>query len=192
MKNAKNIITLTLLGAFVLGLSGWAAVKPPDALSVSERRPLAQRPEMTAAGVLSGRFMSDYESYAVDQFPLREQFRTLKALTSLYGYGQKDNNGVYLAGGYAAKLDYPLKEASLTHAAERFRYLYETLMAGTDTHVYFSVIPDKNHFLAEANGYPAYDEQALAEKLAGELEFADYIDLFGSLSLDNYYRTDSH
>ena len=117
MKNAKNIITLTLLGAFVLGLSGWAAVKPPDALSVSERRPLAQRPEMTAAGVLSGRFMSDYESYAVDQFPLREQFRTLKALTSLYGYGQKDNNGVYLAGGYAAKLDYPLKEASLTHAA---------------------------------------------------------------------------
>lgn len=80
----------------------------------------------------------------------------------------------------------------MTHAAERFRYLYETLMAGTDTHVYFSVIPDKNHFLAEANGYPAYDEQALAEKLAGELEFADYIDLFGSLSLDNYYRTDSH
>ena len=192
MKNVKNIITLALLGAFVLGLSGWAAVKPPDALSVSERRPLAQRPEMTAAGVLSRRFMSDYESYAVDQFPLREQFRTLKALTSLYGYGQKDNNGVYLAGGYAAKLDYPLKEASLTHAAERFRYLYETLMAGTDTHVYFSVIPDKNHFLAEANGYPAYDEQALAEKLAGELEFADYIDLFGSLSLDNYYRTDSH
>ena len=81
MKNAKNIITLTLLGAFVLGLSGWAAVKPPDSLSVSERRPLAQRPEMTAAGVLSGRFMSDYESYAVDQFPLREQFRTLKALS---------------------------------------------------------------------------------------------------------------
>ena len=33
MKNVKNIITLALLGAFVLGLSGWAAGKPPDALS---------------------------------------------------------------------------------------------------------------------------------------------------------------
>ena len=192
MKNVKNIITLALLGAFVLGLSGWAAVKPPDALSVSERRPLAQRPEMTAAGVLSGRFMSDYESYAVDQFPLREQFRTLKALTSLYGYGQKDNNGVYLADGYAAKLDYPLKEASLTHAAERFRYLYETLMAGTDTHVYFSIIPDKNHFLAEANGYPALDYQALTDALRKQTEFAAYIDLFGTLTADDYYRTDSH
>ena len=125
MKNAKNIITLTLLGTFVLGLSGWAAVKPPDALSVSERRPLAQRPEMTAAGVLSGRFMSDYESYAVDQFPLREQFRTLKALMGLYVFGQKDNNGVYLADGSAAKLECPLNEGSVTHAADRFRYLYD-------------------------------------------------------------------
>ena len=32
MKNVKNIITLALLGAFVLGLSGWAAVKPPQAV----------------------------------------------------------------------------------------------------------------------------------------------------------------
>ncbi len=45
MKNAKNIITLTLLGTFVLGLSGWAAVKPPmhclsarGALSPKDRR----------------------------------------------------------------------------------------------------------------------------------------------------------
>lgn len=28
-------------------------------------------------------------------------------------------------------------------------------MAGTDAKVYLSVIPDKNYFLAETNGYPA-------------------------------------
>ncbi len=80
----------------------------------------------------------------------------------------------------------------MTHAAERFRALYENAYGRNGTHVYFSVIPDKNYFLADANGYPACDEQALTETLAGESEFADYIDLFGSLSLDNYYRTDSH
>ena len=80
----------------------------------------------------------------------------------------------------------------MTHAAERFRYLYETLMAGTDTHVYFSVIPDKNHFLAEANGYPALDYQALTDALRKQTEFAAYIDLFGTLTADDYYRTDSH
>ena len=188
----KNILTVGLLSAFLLVFGVWAAVKPADDLSLSERRSLAQLPELSADTVLSGKFMSGYEDYATDQFPLREQFRTLKALTGLYVFGQKDNNGVYLAGGSAAKLEYPLREDSIAHAADRFRYLYDTLMAGTDTKVYLSVIPDKNYFLAEANGYPALDYSALTDALRAQTEFAAYIDLFGTLSIDNYYRTDSH
>ena len=65
-------------------------------------------------------------------------------------------------------------------------------MAGTDTKVYLSVIPDKNYFLAEANGYPALDYQALTDALRKQTEFAAYIDLFGTLTADDYYRTDSH
>ena len=188
----KNILTVGLLSAFVLGFGIWAAVKPADALSTSERRPLAQMPELSASSYLSGKFMSGYEDYATDQFPLREQFRTLKALTGLYVFGQKDNNDIYLAGGSAAKLEYPLNEDSITHAADRFRYLYDNLMAGTDAKVYLSVIPDKNYFLAEANGYPALDYQALVEQLRSQTDFADYINLFGTLTLEDYYRTDSH
>lgn len=149
-------------------------------------------PELSASSYLSGKFMSGYEDYATDQFPLREQFRTLKALMGLYVFGQKDNNGVYLADGSAAKLEYPLNEGSVAHAADRFRYLYETLMAGTNAKVYLSVIPDKNYFLAEANGYPALDYQALTDALRKQTEFAAYIDLFGTLTADDYYRTDSH
>ena len=186
----KSILTVGLLSAFVLGFGIWAAVKPADALSTSERRPLAQMPELSASSYLSGKFMSGYEDYATDQFPLREQFRTLKALMGLYVFGQKDNNGVYLADGSAAKLEYPLNEGSVAHAADRFRYLYETLMAGTDAKVYLSVIPDKNYFLAEANGYPALDYQALTDALRKQTEFAAYIDLFGTLTADDYYRTE--
>ena len=188
----KSILTVGLLSAFVLAFGIWAAVKPADALSVSERRPLAQMPELSASSYLSGKFMSGYEDYATDQFPLRGQFRTLKALMGLYVFGQKDNNGVYLADGFAAKLEYPLNEGSVAHAADRFRYLYETLMAGTDAKVYLSVIPDKNYFLAETNGYPALDYQALTDALRKQTEFAAYIDLFGTLTADDYYRTDSH
>lgn len=188
----KNILTVGLLSAFLLVFGVWAAVKPADDLSLSERRPLAQLPELSADTVLSGKFMSGYEDYATDQFPLREQFRTLKALTGLYVFGQKDNNGVYLAGGSAAKLEYPLHPDSIGHAADRFRYLYDSLMTGTDTKVYLSVIPDKNYFLAESNGYPALDYEALVEQLRSQTDFADYIDLFGTLTLEDYYRTDSH
>ena len=191
-EKVKSRAVLVLLALFLGGFGLWAALKPADALSLSERRPLAQRPALSAAGVRSGTFMSDYERYALDQFPLREEFRTLRALTGLYAFGQKDSNGVYLAGGSAAKLEYPLNPDSLTHAAERFRYLYETWMQDTDVRVYLSVIPDKNYFLAEENGYPALDYAHLTEDLRSQTDFAEYVDLFPVLRAEDYYRTDSH
>ena len=66
--------------------------------------------------------MTDFESYTLDQFPLRDGFRRLKAAVLLDMLREKDNNGIYLADGYAAKLEYPLNESSVLHAAERFQY----------------------------------------------------------------------
>lgn len=192
MEKLRQIISVALLSVFVLGFGIWSAVKPADELSLSERRPLAQRPELSIDSVLDRKFMSAYEDYVTDQFPLREQFRTLKALASMYLFKQKDNNGVYLADGSAAKLDYPLSGDSIDHAAERFRYIYDTYLADTDAKVYLSVIPDKNYFLAEANGYPALDYGTLVDSLREQTDFADYIDLLGTLTIDDYYRTDSH
>ena len=85
-----------------------------------------------------------------------------------------------------------MDQDSIAHAADRFRALYESLMAGTNAKVYLSVIPDKNYFLADANGYPVLDYSALTDALRAQTEFAAYIDLFGTLTIDNYYRTDSH
>ena len=128
-KRIKNIVTVVLLAAFLFGFGAWAALKPADSLSLSERRRLKQLPAVRMDAVLSGKFMSDFEGYALDQFPLRDEWRTLKALNRLYVYRQKDNNGVYIKDGYAAKLEYPMNEGSIDHAAERFRYLYENFMA---------------------------------------------------------------
>ena len=191
-RKLKNIVTVTLLAAFVFGFGVWAAVKPADRISLSERRRLTQFSAVRADTVLSGKFMSDFESYALDQFPLREDWRTLKALTGRYVFRQLDNNGVYLVDGYAAKLDRPLNEDSVSHAAGRFRYLYDNYLKESGSKVYLSIIPDKNYFLAEANGYPAPDYDALTERLRGQTEFASYIDLYNQLSIEDYYRTDSH
>ena len=78
------LLTVCLLGAFLLAFSLWAYLKPDDAFSQSERRKLTPKPSCTVENIYSGRYMSDFETYAPDQFPLREQFRTLKSLTSLY------------------------------------------------------------------------------------------------------------
>ena len=146
------LLTVCLLGAFLLTFSLWAYLKPDDAFSQSERRKLTPKPSCTAESIYSGRYMSDFETYAPDQFPLREQFRTLKSLTSLYLLRQRDTNGVYLAEGYVSRPEYPMQEDSIAHAAQRFKYLYDTYLSGTNCRLYLSAIPDKNAFLASSHG----------------------------------------
>ena len=191
-RKVKDALTLGIAAAFVLMFALWSICKNDDAVSESERRPLKQFPTLNVEEVLSGRFQSNFESYTLDQFPLRDEFRTLKALAVRDLFREKDNNGIYVADGYAAKLDPTLNESSLDHAADRFRYVYETYFKDTGANVYLSVIPDKNYFLAAENGYPAMDYDKLFALVQEKTDFAQYIDLTDALSLSSYYRTDTH
>ncbi len=90
-----------------------------------------------------------------------------------------------------SKLDYPVNTDLVRHAAERFSAVYETYFADAGANVYYSVVPDKNYFLAEQNGYPAMDYELLTDTMRAGMTFAEYIDIFDTLSLDMYYRTDT-
>ncbi|MFR7745291.1 MAG: hypothetical protein ACLU3I_20185 [Acutalibacteraceae bacterium] len=68
MEKQKNLAVVCLTAAFLLGFLVWSLLKPDDTVSQSERRKLAQKPELTAASVLNGTFMTDFESYTLDQF----------------------------------------------------------------------------------------------------------------------------
>lgn len=191
-RKVKDALTIGIAAAFVFVFALWGICKSDDAVSESERRPLKQFPTLNGEEVLSGRFQSNFESYTLDQFPLRDEFRTLKALSVCDLFGEKDNNGIYVADGYAAKLDDTIHEDSLDHAVDRFRYVYETYLKDTGVNVYLSVIPDKNYFLAAENGYPAMDYDKLFALVQEKTDFAQYIDLTDALSLSSYYRTDTH
>ena len=192
MEKRKNWLVLCLTAGFLLVFALWSICKADDARSVSERRALAQRPELTAKSVWDGTFMTKFETYTLDQFPLRDTFRSLKAHVQLDVLRQKDNNGIYVADGYAAKLDYPLNEDSVEHALARFRFVYERYLQGTDAKIYFAAIPDKNYFLAEQYGYPALDYEELIQKFADGMDYAQTVDLMDVLTLGSYYRTDIH
>ena len=191
-RKVKDTLTLGIAAAFVLVFALWGICKSDDAVSESERRALKQFPALNAEEVLSGRFQSNFESYTLDQFPLRDELRTLKALAVRDLFREKDNNGIYVADGCAAKLDDTIREDSLDHAADRFRYVYETYLKDTGSNVYLSVVPDKNYFLAAENGYPAMDYEKFFALMREKVDFAEYIDLTGTLSLSSYYRTDLH
>ncbi len=171
-----------------LALTAWFS--PAKTLSESERRPLAQMPELTAQELLEGSFMEDFESYSLDQFPGRDAFRKIKSLFHFYCLQQQDNNDIYIAEGYAVKQEYPLNVDSLQHAADRFNYAWEKYL--TDSRVYMAIIPDKGQYLAGQSGHLALSFAELKAFFADAMPQATHIDLSGSLGYTDYYHTDIH
>ena len=186
----KKYISLILVLALWLSLTVSAWCKPATAFSDSERRHLAQLPELNGSTLLSGQFMTKFADYAVDQFPLRDNWRSLNAMLA-YGLGQQDNNGLYLHDGYIVKMDYPLNEEMVEYAADRFEDIYDLYLT-ENKNVYFAIVPDKGYYLAEKAGALAPDYEKLFSTLENRFGWAEFIDLTGVLSADSYYRTDTH
>ncbi len=163
---------------------------PAQSHSVSERRPLAQMPSLNGETLLSGAFMADFADYALDQFPLRDTFRSFKALTQYYAMGRLDNNGIYLADGHAAELAYPIDTGSVEHALQQFQKVYDRYLQ--QSNVYAALVPDKGCYLAAENGYLAFDYGEFADLVRAGMPYAEFVDLSAVLSLEDYYRTDTH
>lgn len=188
----RNIVASAAFVVFILGFFIMCLIKPADEISVSERRKLAQFPEYSTKALLSGEMADSFEDYAVDQFPFREQWRKIKAVLSRDVFFQKDNNGIYVENGYVSKIEYPLNERSVINAAAKFNQLYDKYFKDGGGKAYFALVPDKNYFLAEEGGYPHIDYQRLKDLLGENLEDMSFIDLFDTLSVDDYYKTDTH
>ena len=192
INNMNTIVTVVVLGIVFVSLTMASWLLPPQEFSDNERRKLAQRPKFSPDTMSDGSFMTEFEKYTLDQFPLRDQFRTLKAYTTYDVFGQLDNHDIYIQDGYAAKLEYPLQMDSLEHAADRFAYIYEKYLAGKEMNIYLSIVPDKSYFLAEKHGYLSTDYEKLFHMMRNHMNYADYIDITGTLDIPDYYKTDTH
>ena len=192
MAKKKEILTILLPSIVIFGLSAMGICMPDKDYSDSERRGLAVFPKLSIDSVYSGRFMDQFESYVLDQFPDRDFFRKTKAITNYYILQNKDNNGYYKYKGHISKLEYPLNEAKLKASLKKQQDLYTKYIADSDCKVYVSVIPDKNYYLAGEGGYLSMDYDRYVEILTENEDYAEYIDIFDCLTPECYYNTDPH
>jgi len=187
-------IQVIIFAVIFFGISVLAWVTPDQEYSESERRLLAKLPQISMESIIDGSFEDSFEKYVTDQFPMRDQLRTVKALFEYKVFGKKDNNDLYEQDGHVAKILWPYNPGSVTSATDKFGKIYESLIAGTEAadRVYVSVIPDKGYYMAEAGGYPHIDYDVMFDQVASEMPYATYIDITDTLELDDYYRTDLH
>lgn len=191
MNKNKAIFTILLTAFLFLSVNLFLFFQDNQQYSTSERRALALFPTLNKESLISGKFTNSYESYLQDQFPFRDTFRSFKAYSAYILFQQYDNNGLYLKDGYLSKLEYPLNHAMLENAANKFNAIVDTYLKNTDTSIYFSIVPDKNYFLAQ-DTYLSLDYDSLVNTMVQKLNQMEYIDIFPLLSIDDYYFTDTH
>ena len=193
----KYALFLTVLFCGFLGVMVTANALTPDReFSQVENRPLAQRPALSLQSLVSGDFMSDYETYVTDQFPGRDGWTAAKAYAEKL-VGKQENNGVYFCADSTliSRFDAP-DEKRVANNAKYVAQFAEK--AGVP--VTFGLIPTQAYVWADKlpQGAPNYDQRTVYADVAGALP--DTITLVDSLwtALPDhkdegiFYRTDHH
>ena len=174
-----------LYAVFIINL-----FKPADKLSFSERRKLAQFPEVSVENILNKKSMDGFDNYSVDQIAFREDYRRLKAIFDINVLFKSDNNAIFVYGDQVFKTEYPMNQNSARRLCDIINYVCGQYLEGMNVH--YALVPDKNYYLGDTHhlimDYPEY-ASFIRENIRSDI---GYIDLFGELTLDSYYMTDSH
>ncbi len=190
-KKYKNIAVCIVLAVVLFGLSFVCFFKEDGEFSDSERRALASFPEFSLQSVMSGKFMSEFETYSADQFPMRDSFRTLKAVFERNVLWKSDSNNLFVGvDGHMSKIEYPIRQEMLDDAAKSFDFIYESFIKDSGAKPYLCIVPDKNPYVTD--NHLMFDYDKFASFMQEKLSYMEYIDIYDLLSKDHFYKTDSH
>ena len=195
-KRISSIITALSFLAVTVFFAVFGIVSPDKEISYSERRKLAALPEFSAKKLFGesweGKYFEELEEYFLDQFPVRDAFRTLGVSVRKYGYLQRDIGGIYTVNDRIFKMEYVLDEKAVERAADVYLKVIEKYFSGNGANVYYTVVPDKNYYSAKENGRLSLDYEKMFSIMQNKLSGYDFIDIRSTLSADDYYRTDLH
>ena len=179
----KNKITTFLFVIYIFTFSILGIILKDDIISYTERRKLTTFPKFT----FSNEYVSKLDKYTLDQFPLRNTFRSIKAVFNYNILNKLDNNQIYLKDDYIFKSNYPTNKESI----KKFTNYIESIKSKLteDNNVYLMIIPDKNYYL-ESNDFLHIDYDYIYNQI-NTLDITN-IDIRDIMTLNDYYQTDTH
>ena len=176
------VFLITIISLFLINI-----IKKDTDISISERRKLATMPELTTKSLFDGTYFKKFDSYVTDQFIERDTFRKIKIDIELSTKGEYNN--LYLYDDYIIEEIFPLNSNSINNLTNKINYIKDTYL-NDNSNIYYTIIPDKNYFVN--NGNLKLDYNKLQDMMKSNLTNLNYINIFDKLTLDNYYKTDTH
>ena len=195
---------------FLLILAGgglWQLFQKDHVYSASERRLLEQMPKVSVNTIMDASFMNAYETYLTDQFPMRDEWITLKAYCGLL-LGQRETGGVYIAKDHSlielhreTDIDVKWYETNTEAVVQFASYAAKQCGAG---HVRLMLVPTAEEVWSEKlqEHLRLFDQTAYVEiikelLMQKELQYEQMVvDVENVLNLHEdeaiYYKTDHH
>ena len=186
MKNKIiGIIFLIIIFGFMLA----SIIIKDEKYSFYERRLLSTKPNLLINNEINKDYFKDFDSYVIDQFPLRDSLRTIKSYFLFDVLLRKDYNDVFYKDGYIFKMqDTNMK--SINYFINKMNELYNVYLQNSN--VYYSIIPDKMYYLDDTS-YLKLDYDYIFNNIINKLnKNMKYIDITKDLQLNSYYSTDIH
>ena len=131
-RRMKNMMIIGLFSIYIVVMALWLWGKSDIEYSVSERRNLAKKPEITVTSVINGSYMNNFDKYVTDQFPQRETFRKLNSWLLVNIMRKKDVNNIYVKDGYAAKIEDVIDYKSVNWGIRQMRYICDNYIYSED------------------------------------------------------------
>lgn len=183
----KDIVVTIIFLFTVISLFLINVIKEDTDISLAERRKLATMPELTTKSLFDGTYFKKFDSYVTDQFVERDAFRKIKIDIELSTKGEYNN--LYLYDDYIIEEIFPLNSNSINNLTSKINYIKDTYL-NDNSNIYYTIIPDKNYFVNKGNLKLDYNK--LQDMMKSNLTNLNYINIFDKLTLDNYYKTDTH
>lgn len=165
--------------------------------SGDENRVLAQKPELTAASLFDGSFMTDTESYLSDQFAGRSGLMRARTAIDIF-LGKKEENNVYIGKNHF------LFEKPSEYNEERVGTTLSAIKSFTEKHKkihsYAALIPNSTEILPEYMPKNAPNENQtnqiniIYSQLPENIKTLDMVPVLKTNKNRDalYYRTDHH
>ena len=180
MKN-KIITYLFIIYIFIFSILG-IIIKDKE-ISATERRKLSTLTKYT----LNSEYVTKLDKYLLDHFPIREQFRSIKANFNYKILNKLDNNNIYLSNNYIFKSEYPTNKQSISNFINKINKFKNNLNENNNT--YIMIIPDKNYYLNTKN-FLHIDYDYIYQEI-DKLNIST-IDIRNIMNINDYYETDTH
>lgn len=180
----KNKIFIIVFILYIFGFGIYSILDNDKEISYTERRYLDKLPEFE----LTNKYIDKLDGYLVDQFPLRDEYRSIKALYNYNVLNMLVNNNIYIEDDYIFKSNYPTNISSINNF---IKHVNSTTSNMSDkNNVYVMLVPDKNYYLDSDNFLQIEYDYIYSE--VSKIDNVKFIDIRDVMELNDYYETDTH